>query len=58
MLIEYNIHTSESKMLNPPSLKFAEFRYWDSIAMLFLHLLSALESECKDTKYFQYGEKK
>ena len=25
--------------------------------MLFLHLLSALESECKDTKYFQYGEK-
>ena len=36
MLMEIAYTSSESKMLCPPSLKFAEFRYRDFFAMLFL----------------------
>lgn len=37
--------------------KFGVFQQQDSIAMLFLLTLSALESKCKDTKIFPYGKK-
>ena len=44
-------------MLGPPSLKFAEFRYRDFIAMLFLLTAFALESKCKDMKNNPFDQK-
>ncbi len=57
MLMEIAYTSSESKMLCPPSLKFAEFRYRDFFAMLFLLTTFALESKCKITKKNWIGKK-
>ena len=57
MLMEIAYTSSESKMLCPPSLKFAEFRYRDFFAMLFLLIAFALESKCKITKCFSNCKK-
>ncbi len=58
MLIEIAYTSSESKMLCPPSLKFAEFRYRDFVAMLFLLTAFTLESNCKSTNNNPTGKKK
>ncbi len=56
MLMEIAYTSSESKMLGPPSLKFAEFRYRDYVAMLFLLTLSLSKATAK-IRHFPHSTK-